>query len=171
MSYEHAPWKKKAATPASSRRASRRLLIANLVFFVSIHLGGDWAWRVPFLASIILVIVGLIIRAKVPESPVFEDVKEQAISSSRRSSRWSGRIGETFCAASLFVSPTVGYAVSITYMSYLAAPSWRPGPRPSARCASRLRSASSPPSAGAVTDKIGRRLYLWCAHWAFRSAC
>ena len=29
----------------------------------------------PFLASIVLVIVGLIIRAKVPESPVFDDVK------------------------------------------------------------------------------------------------
>ena len=52
------------------------LLLANLVFLVSVHLGGDWAWRVPFLASIVLVIVGLIIRAKVPESPVFEDVKE-----------------------------------------------------------------------------------------------
>ena len=38
--------------------------------------GRRWAWRVPFLCSIFLVIVGLIIRAKVPESPVFEDVKE-----------------------------------------------------------------------------------------------
>ena len=53
------------------------LLLANLVFLVSVHLGGDWAWRVPFLASIVLVIVGLIIRSKVPESPVFEEVKEQ----------------------------------------------------------------------------------------------
>jgi MFS family permease len=78
MSYEHAPWKKKGRyTGIVQAGFPVGLLIANLVFFVSIHLGGDWAWRVPFLASIVLVIVGLIIRAKVPESPVFEDVKEQ----------------------------------------------------------------------------------------------
>ena len=76
MSYEHAPWKKKGRyTGIVQAGFPVGLLIANLVFFFSIHLGGDWAWRVPFLASMILVIVGLVIRAKVPESPVFEDVK------------------------------------------------------------------------------------------------
>src|SRR3954447_23371803 len=62
MSYEHAPWKKKGRyTGIVQAGFPVGLLIANLVFFVSIHLGGDWAWRVPFLASIVLVIVGLII--------------------------------------------------------------------------------------------------------------
>ena len=76
MSYEHAPWKKKGRyTGIVQAGFPVGLLIANLVFLFSIHLGGDWAWRVPFLASIVLVIVGLVIRAKVPESPVFEDVK------------------------------------------------------------------------------------------------
>lgn len=45
------------------------LLLANLVFLVSVQLGGELAWRIPFLASIVLVVVGLIIRSKVPESP------------------------------------------------------------------------------------------------------
>ncbi|MCG2624217.1 MHS family MFS transporter [Arthrobacter sp. I2-34] len=31
-----------------------------------------WAWRVPFLASAILIIVGLVVRLKVEESPVFQ---------------------------------------------------------------------------------------------------
>jgi metabolite-proton symporter len=36
-----------------------------------------WAWRVPFLLSFVLVGVGLWIRMKVAESPVFEKVKQQ----------------------------------------------------------------------------------------------
>ena len=31
-----------------------------------------WAWRVPFLASAILIVVGLLVRLKVEESPVFQ---------------------------------------------------------------------------------------------------
>ncbi len=78
MSYEHAPWRQKGRyTGIVQAGFPVGLLLANLVFLVSVHLGGDWAWRVPFLASIVLVIVGLIIRARVPESPVFEEVKEQ----------------------------------------------------------------------------------------------
>ena len=36
----------------------------------------SWGWRVPFLASAILVVVGLFIRLKLMESPAFERVKE-----------------------------------------------------------------------------------------------
>ena len=36
----------------------------------------SWGWRVPFLASAILVVVGLFIRLKIMESPAFERVKE-----------------------------------------------------------------------------------------------
>lgn len=38
----------------------------------------SWGWRIPFLASILLLGVGWYIRVKVPESPDFEKVKEQA---------------------------------------------------------------------------------------------
>jgi metabolite-proton symporter len=38
----------------------------------------SWGWRVPFLLSFILVGVGLYIRMKVAESPVFQKLKEQA---------------------------------------------------------------------------------------------
>src|SRR6516165_1860945 len=78
MSYEHAPWRQKGRyTGIVQAGFPVGLLLANLVFLVSVHIGGDWAWRVPFLASIVLVIVGLIIRARVPESPVFEDFKDR----------------------------------------------------------------------------------------------
>ena len=52
MNYEHAPWKEKGRyTGIVQAGFPVGLLIANLVFFVSIHLGGDWAWRVPFLPA------------------------------------------------------------------------------------------------------------------------
>jgi MFS transporter, MHS family, shikimate and dehydroshikimate transport protein len=35
----------------------------------------SWGWRVPFLLSLIVVGVGLIIRLRVPETPVFADLK------------------------------------------------------------------------------------------------
>nr|BBH87848.1 MFS transporter [Thermosporothrix sp. COM3] len=36
-----------------------------------------WGWRIPFLVSALLVLVGLYIRFKVMETPLFEQVKEQ----------------------------------------------------------------------------------------------
>jgi MFS transporter, MHS family, shikimate and dehydroshikimate transport protein len=43
-------------------------LIPDAAFF-------QWGWRIPFLLSITLVIIGIYIRFKLPESPVFEALK------------------------------------------------------------------------------------------------
>ncbi len=122
MSYEHAPWKRKGAyTGIVQAGFPVGLLLANLTFLVSVHLPGDWAWRVPFLASIVLVAVGLIIRAKVPESPVFEDVKTQGIIVKSPiveviKTDWRNILR----GIGLRVAETAGYAVSVTYMiSYI----------------------------------------------------
>ena len=37
----------------------------------------DWAWRVPFLASFVLIFIGLYIRAGILETPVFSKIKEE----------------------------------------------------------------------------------------------
>ena len=34
-----------------------------------------WGWRIPFLLSVVLIVVGLLIRSRVAESPVFEEVR------------------------------------------------------------------------------------------------
>lgn len=34
-----------------------------------------WGWRIPFLISILLVAVGAFVRSRVPETPVFEEIK------------------------------------------------------------------------------------------------
>jgi MFS transporter, MHS family, shikimate and dehydroshikimate transport protein len=36
-----------------------------------------WGWRVPFLISILLVAIGIFVRARLPETPVFEQIKSR----------------------------------------------------------------------------------------------
>ncbi|MHC1559745.1 MFS transporter [Actinomycetospora sp. C-140] len=58
------------------------LILANVVFLVASSVTSRdqflaWGWRVPFLLSILLVGVGLFVRARVGESPVFTRLREQ----------------------------------------------------------------------------------------------
>jgi MHS family shikimate/dehydroshikimate transporter-like MFS transporter len=78
MAYEHAPWKKRgkySAIPTAGNPAG--MFLANVVFLVTAHFDTQLAWRIPFLASAVLVIAGLVIRARVSESPEFETTREQ----------------------------------------------------------------------------------------------
>jgi MFS transporter, MHS family, shikimate and dehydroshikimate transport protein len=55
-------------------------LMSNGMFLLVRQLPGDdflsWGWRVPFLVSIVLVFVGLFIRLRIMESPIFAKIKE-----------------------------------------------------------------------------------------------
>lgn len=169
MSYEHAPWKRKGAfTGIVQAGFPVGLLLANLVFLVSVHLGGDWAWRVPFLASIFLVIVGLIIRAKVPESPVFEDVKDEGnivkapiVEVVRKDWR------NILRGIGLRIAETAGYAVSITYMiSYLKSAKLATATETLvALCIAAALGIFATMAWARLTDRVGRRpVYVWvCA--------
>jgi MHS family shikimate/dehydroshikimate transporter-like MFS transporter len=169
MSYEHAPWKEKGRyTGIVQAGFPVGLLLANLVFLVSVHLGGDWAWRVPFLASIVLVIVGLIIRARVPESPVFEDVKDKgnivrAPIVEVIKTDWRNILR----GIGLRVAETAGYAVSITYMiSYLKSSKLAtPTQTLVALCIAAGLGIFATMGWARLTDKVGRRpVYIWvCA--------
>jgi MFS transporter, MHS family, shikimate and dehydroshikimate transport protein len=169
MSYEHAPWKQKGRyTGIVQAGFPVGLLLANLVFLVSVHLPGDWAWRLPFLASLILVIVGLIIRAKVPESPVFENVKEtghivKAPIVEVVKNDWRNILR----GIGLRVAETAGYAVSITYMiSYLKSSELATASETLlALCIAAALGIFATAAWARLTDKIGRRpVYLFvCA--------
>jgi MFS transporter, MHS family, shikimate and dehydroshikimate transport protein len=56
------------------------MLLSTAVFAVCSHLPSEqflaWGWRVPFLISFALIAVGLFIRLRVIESPVFQQVKD-----------------------------------------------------------------------------------------------
>ncbi len=84
LAAEHAPAARRgfyAALPQVGAAAGS--LVANGVFFLSGKLTSagqfaEWAWRIPFLFSVLLVGVGTFIRLRVAESPAFETVKQQS---------------------------------------------------------------------------------------------
>ena len=61
--------------PAGLLTANLALLLMSGVLSEEAFLA--WGWRVPFLASIVLVVVGLVIRLRVQESPVFTQTKAE----------------------------------------------------------------------------------------------
>ena len=151
--YEHAPWRNKGKyTGIVQAGFPVGLLLANLVFLVSVHLPGTWAWRVPFLLSIVLVIVGLIIRSKIPESPVFEEVKARGeIVKNPITKVLKEDWRNILRGIGLRIAETAGYAVAITFMlSYLKSEKLADNTLTLvAICASPPASASSPPTTGA----------------------
>jgi MFS family permease len=56
------------------------MLLSSAVVGLSITFAGDsfytWGWRIPFLGSLLLLVAGLIIRAKITETPSFRKVQE-----------------------------------------------------------------------------------------------
>ena len=84
MAVEHAPPNRRGlyggfvqiGTPAG-------LILANIAFlsvvtFVPQDQFLVWGWRIPFLLSAVLVIIGLVIRLRLEESPVFAEAQAQA---------------------------------------------------------------------------------------------
>ncbi len=83
MAVEHAPEGKKGfwgSLPQASTGGGLMLasIALGLVSLLPEQALFSWGWRIPFLASIVLLAVGWYIRVKVPESPDFEKVKQQA---------------------------------------------------------------------------------------------
>ncbi|MEK4030499.1 MULTISPECIES: MFS transporter [Bacillaceae] len=75
--------KKRQALMASwpQMGVSAGLLLSSLVISLIMYISGDgfytWGWRIPFLFSVVLLVMGLIIRAKIPETPSFRNVQEK----------------------------------------------------------------------------------------------
>lgn len=82
MAVEHAPPGKRGFYGSFPQMGvPGGLILANVVFLATSHGLGtaafvDWGWRLPFLASSVLVAVGLVIRLKVDESPEFSSVRQ-----------------------------------------------------------------------------------------------
>lgn len=78
MAFEHAPWRRRgrfAAIPQAGNPLG--IALANIAFLAAAPLDSDWAWRIPFLASAVLVAVGLFVRLRLSESPEFEAIKAE----------------------------------------------------------------------------------------------
>ncbi|WP_314173847.1 MFS transporter [Streptomyces winkii] len=85
MAVEHAPPGRKGFYGSFPQMGvPGGLILANLVFLATSHgLGGTafaaWGWRVPFLASFVLVVVGVVVRLGTAESPEFQAAREDPV--------------------------------------------------------------------------------------------
>ncbi|WP_017571529.1 MFS transporter [Nocardiopsis halotolerans] len=70
-----------AGAPGGNLLATAVLAVLAVVMSDAAFLG--WGWRIPFLLSGVLVLIGLWIRLAVSESPVFRDAHERAAASAR----------------------------------------------------------------------------------------
>jgi len=95
MAVEHAPDRKRGffgafpqiGVPVGMILATSTLFI--LTSSMSPEAFMEWGWRIPFLLSIVLIIVGYVIRRAVEESPIFEDLL-------RRRKESSAPLGQLF---------------------------------------------------------------------------
>lgn len=81
MALEHAPQQRRGfATSFANAGGPAGAVLATLVVSLFSAVTGDqfleWGWRVPFLLSAVLIAVGLVIRLKVSESPMFVKLAE-----------------------------------------------------------------------------------------------
>ena len=83
MAVEHAPANKRGfygampqlGVPLGLLMSSAMLALMNILFPGDKFL--QWGWRIPFLFSFVLIIVGFWIRHRVEESPVFTEISER----------------------------------------------------------------------------------------------
>jgi MFS family permease len=80
MAVEHAPARKRgfAAAFANAGGPAGGLLATFMVSGVAGLTGNQflvWGWRIPFLFSAVLIAIGLLIRLKVSESPIFKELE------------------------------------------------------------------------------------------------
>jgi MFS family permease len=84
---EHAPDGKRGFYTSWIQTTATLGIVLALAVILACRLGfgdeafGDWAWRVPFLISAVLVALSIYIRLKLEESPLYARLKEQGKSS------------------------------------------------------------------------------------------
>jgi MFS family permease len=71
----------------------------------------DWGWRIPFLLSLVLLIVSIWIRLKLSESPVFQRMKDEGKASKRPLSEAFGQWSNAKIAILALLGATAGEAV------------------------------------------------------------
>jgi len=167
MAYEHAPRHRKGAFSSVPQiGVPAGLLLANLAFLAVAGVGDDVAWRVPFLLSSVLIVVGLVLRASLHESPEFAQAQAEGRLVQQRSPvlavlREDWRT--VLRAVALRLAETCGFYVTVTFLiSYLtsAGITDRSTVLTGVVVASALGLVSHP-LVGALSDRVGRRpVYL-----------
>jgi MHS family shikimate/dehydroshikimate transporter-like MFS transporter len=82
MVLEHAPANRRGLFGSLVQVGFPIGLVAASVVFSTVATLPDadfksWGWRIPFLISVLLVGIGIFVRARLPETPVFEQIKKR----------------------------------------------------------------------------------------------
>ncbi|ULN44952.1 MHS family MFS transporter [Mycolicibacterium goodii] len=165
----------------SSLGAPGGVLLANVAFLlltacVSTEALTEWAWRVPFLMSLILVGLALYIHVKLEDTPSFRRLQERRQSSvtavasaPTRSPVWTvlrTYPAEVLLTAGCYIGINLTYYLYITFVISYGTSTL--GLSQSTMLAAVLIGSTAQvltlPLAGAMSDRIGRaRVYLWGA--------
>lgn len=83
IALEHAPKKRRGfAASFANMGGPAGAVLATVVMSIFTMLPDEqflsWGWRIPFLLSAVLVLIGLIVRMKVQESPIFQKLQDEA---------------------------------------------------------------------------------------------
>lgn len=169
MAVEHAPEGKKGfygSLPQTGVGAG--LVLASLAMGLVAKLPEadmlSWGWRLPFLASIVLLGVGWLIRLKVPESPDFEKLKQHKIAVKVPLFRvFRDHPRETLTIIGARTAENAWFYMSVTFaLAYAANQLQIPrGDILNAITAGAALSLVTMPLCGALSDRVGqKRLYF-----------
>ncbi|GAA1236048.1 MFS transporter [Prauserella halophila] len=126
MAVEHAPRRRRVFYGSFPQMG----VPAGIILSTGVFLGLDalvttgqfsaWGWRIPFLLSAVLIIIGMVIRLAVHESPVFADVKATRVRSRRP--LWEVVVKHPrellVGTGATIASTTLGYLVLVYMLSY-----------------------------------------------------
>jgi len=126
MAVEHAPLKKRGLFGAYPQIGVPigMILATGLLFFLQSGMSKEdfsaWGWRVPFLLSVVLIVVGYLIRRAVGESPVFKELAQRkAESKAPLGELFRKNKKEVVLAALIFIANNAaGYLLIAFFISY-----------------------------------------------------
>ncbi|BCW59318.1 MFS transporter [Paenarthrobacter nicotinovorans] len=126
MAVEHAPVKKRGLFGAYPQIGVPigMILATGLLFILQTAMSKEefasWGWRVPFLLSVVLIVVGYLIRRAVGESPVFKEIAQRkAESKAPLGELFRKNKKEVVLAALIFIANNAaGYLLIAFFISY-----------------------------------------------------
>ncbi|ASN52261.1 MFS transporter [Sinomonas sp. R1AF57] len=126
MSVEHAPVNKRGYFGAYPQiGVPIGMILATFTLWILTSVMGpafnEWGWRIPFLLSIVLIVVGYMIRRAVEESPVFKQLQErQKESSAPLGQLFRYNFKEVALTALIFIANNAAGYLLIAYFSTYA---------------------------------------------------
>lgn len=127
MAVEHAPRERRGffgafpqvGVPIGMLMAT--IVLTTLTFVIGPEAFVAWGWRIPFLISVLLIVVGFFIRRSVHESPAFLEMKEQrAATSAPLRMLFSGHLKTVIKCALIFAGNNAAGWILIAYVSSYA---------------------------------------------------